>query len=202
MSLNNDEAPRGLSPYNPVFEADAVSRRGLRILCVPRAAQHTVRFQRPPYEELPRNLLRGIVVDGIQSANDQVRRDDWAALVWCVCLAPFDRRGRSVSQEILGALSDLCLLGLCRANVGCLHHVVPCEKGLAVLFNDFGISARARSRASLVCRLRTRLLDRAPTLSPMRNLTTVSTGPATYGPASLRSAAVAAPAGETERYPD
>ncbi len=199
MSLNNDEAPRGLSPYNSVFEADAVSRRGLRILCVPRAAQHTVRFQRPPYEELSRNLPRGSVVGGVQSANDQVCRDDWPALVRCVCLVAFDRGGRPVFQEILGALSDLCLLRLCRGNVGCLHHVVHCEKGLAVLSNDFGISPRTRSRASLVCRLRTRLLDRAPTLSPMRNLTTVSTGPATYGPASLRSAAVAAPAGETER---
>ena len=159
-----------------------------------------VRFQRLRYEELSRNLPRGSVVGGVQSANDQVCRDEWAALVRCICLVAFDRGGRPASQEILGALSDLCLLRLCRANVGCLHHVVHCEKGLAVLFNNFGISARTRSRTSLVWRLRAWLLDRAPTLSPMRNLTTVSTGLATYGPASLRSAAVPAPAGETERW--
>ena len=64
-------------------------------------------------------------------------------------------------------------------------NVVHCEKGLAVLFNNFGISARTRSRASLVLRLRAWFLDHAPTLSPMRNLTTVSTGPAKYGLALL-----------------
>ena len=79
----------------------------------------------------------------------------------------------------------ICLLRLCRANVGCLHHLVHCEKGLAILSNDFGISARTRSRASLVLRLRAWFLDRAPALSPMRNLTTVSTGPAKYGLALL-----------------